>query len=51
MTVFRVILLLSLVICFLGGVAGKKEEKADFLAFFCGSGAMFLLSVFVEKIM
>ncbi len=49
--VFRVILLVSMVISFLGGVAGKPDEKKSCICLFGYSGALFLLNIAVEKLL
>lgn len=51
MTVFRVILLAALAISFLGGIAGKPEEKKGCIGMFACSGVLFLLSVAAERLL
>lgn len=44
MTAFRVILLICLVLSFVGGVAGNREEQRNCKFLFIASSALFLMS-------
>lgn len=51
MNAFRVILLVTLAISYIGGIAGRQDEKKDCVTLFGCSGGLFLLSFVVEKIL
>jgi hypothetical protein len=51
MKAFRVILLATLTISYIGGIAGQQEDKKSCIWFFGSSGALFLLSFVVEKLL
>lgn len=49
MLAFRILLLIALAVSTIGSVGGNREDQRTMMKLFCLAGALFLLSLAVER--